>query len=410
MRTDETLNRRAKILIFTHALHLGGVERSLIGMLRCMNPKKVDVHLLLLSKSGDLLPQIPEWVTILPVPKSHSYLMGSIRSAFKPGGILIGLARVTSLMVLRARKAMGLPVGFLLARSHRYSMPFIPRVKGEYDLAISYMMPHDFVASKVCSRKKVGWIHTDYTSVHEGVALAFEEKAWASMDIIVAVSSEVAAAFVKVFPRLAPRLTVIENVLDPAWVRQKALDPSPASATASSAETLTLCSVGRFSHAKGFDIAVEAAAIMKSAGLVFRWSFVGYGPDEPALRRRIDEFGLASHVIVVGPLENPYPSMHACDIYVQPSRYEGKSVSIREAQMLGKPVLVSEYPTVRSQVDHGVDGFVAPAGARGLADAILTLVRDTELRSKIASGAAARDYGNLSEIDKVMALIPQINE
>ena len=46
--------------------------------------------------------------------------------------------------------------------------------------------------------------------------------------------------------------------------------------------------------------------------------------------------------------------MKACDIYVHPSRYEGKAVTIREAQILGKPVVMTNFPTAKSQARDGV--------------------------------------------------------
>lgn len=55
---------------------------------------------------------------------------------------------------------------------------------------------------------------------------------------------------------------------------------------------------------------------------------------------------------------NPYPYICRCDLYVQPSRYEGKCVSVKEAQMLRKPVVITNYATANSQVENGVDGII----------------------------------------------------
>ena len=62
---------------------------------------------------------------------------------------------------------------------------------------------------------------------------------------------------------------------------------------------------------------------------------------------------MEEHVLLLGKRTNPYPYIAACDIYAQPSRYEGKSVTVREAQMLCKPVAVTAYPTATSQVRDG---------------------------------------------------------
>ena len=71
------------------------------------------------------------------------------------------------------------------------------------------------------------------------------------------------------------------------------------------------------------------------------WYVVGYGGDELLIRKAIAETGMEKHFVLVGKQINPYPYIKACDIYVQPSRYEGKAVTVREAQILGKSVAIT---------------------------------------------------------------------
>ena len=59
---------------------------------------------------------------------------------------------------------------------------------------------------------------------------------------------------------------------------------------------------------------------------------------------------MQEHVIILGKKENPYPYIKACDLYIQPSRYEGKCVSVVEAQILRKPVVITDYITSGSQL------------------------------------------------------------
>lgn len=399
--------RRPKILFISHGLRLGGVERSLVGLLHALPPDAADIDLLLLEHEGELLPQVPPHVTVLPACADYAALCGPIKRALASRHFLTGLARVAARFVLAGRRLIGLSPGFLLARSHRYAMTFLPKVPGTYDLAASFLMPHDFAVRLVDAKRRAGWIHTDYTSVETGVAVRFEAVAWAGMDKIVAVSDDVARSFAKTFPGMEGRLSVIENVLSPAWVRRRATEQAPA-AVLRARETgcTTLCSVGRLTHQKGFDVAVEAARRLKDRGMKFRWFVIGSGPDGALLREKIGSQGVEDVFILLGSMENPYPAICACDIYIQPSRYEGKAVSIREAQMLGKPVLVSEFPTVSSQVEHDVDGYVVPAGVDGLVEGILRMAADATLSRRLAATASARDYGNLAEVAKILALLP----
>ena len=95
----------------------------------------------------------------------------------------------------------------------------------------------------------------------------------------------------------------------------------------------------------------------------------------------------------------------ACDWYVQPSRYEGKSVVVREAQMLCKPVIVTNYPTVPSQIQQGVDGVIVPMDIPGCVAQMVETLKDENLKNSIEGYLRMHDYGNMGEIEKIYKLI-----
>ena len=114
---------------------------------------------------------------------------------------------------------------------------------------------------------------------------------------------------------------------------------------------------------------------------------------------------MEGHVIILGKRENPYPYIKACDIYVQPSRYEGKSVTVREAQMLCKPVVVTNYPTASSQIKDGVDGVIVPLDNEGCAKGLARVIMDEELRQRLVAYLQTHDYGNEAEVEKIYQLL-----
>lgn len=169
---------------------------------------------------------------------------------------------------------------------------------------------------------------------------------------------------------------------------------------------MKLLSVGRFCTAKNYDNVPDIARRMVVRGVSgLRWYIVGFGGDEALIRSKIAEAGMEDHVILLGKKENPYPYIKACDIYVQPSRYEGKSVTVREAQMLCKPVAVTAYPTASSQVRHGVDGVIVPMDNEGCARGLADFIADAALRQSISEYLATHDYGNEGEVEKIYALL-----
>ena len=114
---------------------------------------------------------------------------------------------------------------------------------------------------------------------------------------------------------------------------------------------------------------------------------------------------MQEHFILLGKKLNPYPYIKACDGYVQPSRYEGKAVTVREAQILCKPVVITNYATALSQVQDGIDGVIVPNGVEGAATGIAAFLQDKQKQEQIVSYLQTHHYGNENEIKKLDALI-----
>ena len=136
-----------------------------------------------------------------------------------------------------------------------------------------------------------------------------------------------------------------------------------------------------------------------------RWHVVGDGDTRVKVESLIHDYHVEDNVILLGTRTNPYPYMKACDIYVQPSRYEGKSVTVREAQMLCKPVVVTNYPTASSQIKNGDDGVIVPLDNEGCAKGLAEFILDTEKQEHIIGHLKAHDYGNVKEVEKIYNLI-----
>ena len=283
--------------------------------------------------------------------------------------------------------------------------PLLPKINQSvtYDLAISFLTPHRIVAEKVKAKKKIAWIHTDYTRVW--VDAEDELKVWQKYDYVASISGDVTNTFLQVFPSLAPKIVEIENTLSPTFVRKRA-ELQNVDKEIRHEGTITLLSVGRFSDAKNYDNVPDICKrLINETKLNIKWYIIGYGGDEALIRKKIKEAGMEEHVILLGKRSNPYPYIKACDIYVQPSRYEGKSVTVREAQMLCKPVVVTNYPTAPSQIRSGIDGVIVPMDNEGCAHGLAEVICDKPLQERIIAHLKTHDYGNESEVEKIYTLI-----
>ena len=197
---------------------------------------------------------------------------------------------------------------------------------------------------------------------------------------------------------------MVENILSKTFVikRSEAFDPSIET---NLGESLMLLSVGRFCDAKNFDNVPDICRRLVEDGLDVKWYLIGYGGDEALIRQKITEAGMQERVIILGKKDNPYPYMRACELYVQPSRYEGKAVTVREAQLLGKPVVITSYATSGSQLEDGVDGVIVPMDNADCAAGIAALLRNPARMQQLSENCAKRDYTNSAEVEKIYALM-----
>jgi glycosyltransferase involved in cell wall biosynthesis len=399
---------KKKIIIITHGMRIGGIERSLLGLLNTMKYHCYEVDLFLFIHDGSFISLIPKQVNLLPEITKYSSLLISVKENLKHGFLDLLLAKLFALIkakIFCRRNKLSINNMVYFDYLYKYTGIFLPKInrRKEYDLAISFMNPHYAVINKVKSKKKIAWIHTDYSFFE--FDMKSELAIWGKYDHVASISDSVTRSFVKQFPSLADKIVLIENILSPDFVRKQAALEDVSPEMPKEENVTTLCSVGRFTEAKNFDNVPAICKRLLEMGCAVRWYLIGYGGDENLIRFQIEETGMQERVIILGKKENPYPYMKACDIYVQPSRYEGKAVTVREAQILYKPVVITNYATSGSQLEDGVDGIVVPMDNEGCARGIKSLLENKKLQEQLMENCKNRDFGNEKEVEKIYKLI-----
>lgn len=399
---------KPRILIAMHYMELGGAESALLGLLSALNPMRVEVDLFIYSHQGELMSLIPTWVNVLPEQKAYSCIECPMVEALRKGQLGVLLGRLwAKWKYLRYRKTLTPKelqndiMAFPFVSDA--IMPFLPSLEkyGEYNLAISFLQPHDIVRRKVKARKFLAWIHTDYSTVH--VDKKRELRNWSCYDYINSISSDCTKGFLSVFPELSDRIIEIENILPKTVILARANVPVSIQDYKQEGR-VTLCSVGRITHAKNYDNIPYVAQQLKMLGLSFHWYIVGPG-DYTEIDTLSRELGVDDVITFLGAMSNPYPYIRACDIYVHPSRYEGKSMVVREAQVLCKPVIITNYPTAKSQVISDVDGVICEIYNDKIAHGIYVLANDKEKQKTLISYLETHDMSGQSEVEKLYGLI-----
>lgn len=399
---------RKKLLITAMSMNIGGAEKSLVNLLNLLDYDIYDVDLLLFQRKGDFLPQVPTKVNVISVPEIDMLYGVEPREPLPPAKkaalrvwryLATGVTRIVEKQFDRRR----------LLRWQRFYSAHIPKLPGSYDYAVSYSGGETFwyVAEKVKAEVVVVYYHSDYSNIDIDTAgeLSYLEHA----DYVATISGICADSLSTIFPTQSSKVRVVQNPTCVSLTRRLS-EEQVGDGFQTDSDRMKIVSVGRVEDIKGFDMAVKAAAIVKNEmGTCFEWLIVGDGSRREAVQALIEAEGVEDVIRLVGSKLNPYPYMAGADLLAQTSRFEGKSVVVDEARVLGLPVLATNYSSARDQVRDGVDGLIVPMDPEGIAKGIENLLRDSTLLGRLSDRASAIDVGVLEDISSFVCLLDGMN-
>ena len=383
-------------------MKIGGAQKSLLSFLQCFAASEYRrdyaVDLLVLQPEGEFLSQIPGTVRLVQ-PGNVLRWMGS---ALKPDLILKhpSLRGMIGELGWIIRKKLRLfPKGLnteqkLWACWHR----LLPEQSGEYDVAVSYLdgVTNYYIMDKVRAAKKVLWYHSDYQK--QGYAPWFDRRTLEDCSRIITISDTCRDCLLHEFPQLKDKIDMVENITSAEQLRRWSLQGECPEYDG--AQGVKLLTVGRLHPQKGIDIAIEAARVLKKKGFAFRWLVAGDGAQRESLQQLIDRYQLNDQFILMGARSNPYAYMRGCDILVQPSRVEGKSIVLDEAKILCKPIVSTNYTTVGDAIEHGVTGWITEMNGEALAEGIIRMAQDHQLRAGLMTHLQSLPKGNDAELKR----------
>lgn len=401
-----------RILFVINTLGQAGAETALLSLLQTLAREKgearYEISLYVLTGQGEMASRLPADVRLLNkkyreesvlTAKGRKYLKKTVLKAMFTRGTVVKLFPylVKNTCAMLGKKRL-LP-DKLLWRVLSDGGMVLPE---EYDLAVSYLEGGAayFVADHVKAAKKAAFIHVDYEKA--GYTRALDKDCYLAFDKIFTVSDEVREAFLKAYPELPDKTEVFHNILNKEEIVRRAEE---GEGFTDGFTGMRLLSVGRLTAQKAFEVSVDAMKRLKDAGKNVRWYVLGEGDQHKRLQEQIDALGLTEDFILYGAVNNPYPFMKQADIYVHASRFEGKSIAIQEAQILGKPMVVSDCSGNREQVCHGRDGLMCGLTPDSLAENIMLLLEDEALRGKLGAAAAKKNADAAEEIQKLLSIL-----
>lgn len=395
---------KKKILFIMPSMFIGGAERSLLGLLEALDYNMVDVSLFLYRHEGEFLKYIPEQVHVLPEMQEYRTFDVPIKSLLLSSKFIFGIMRILSKIAMKINcwiHKNNCGVWMTMQYTAKYLQRLLPPIPGKYDLGIMYLGVADTLLNKVVAKTKVTWNHTDYDILFPDRKMDLE--IYKKTDFLVSVSDICNEKVKKFYPEIKHKAIMIENCMAENFIKKQAQEKVDDFDTKSL--EIRLLSIGRYCEAKNFDNIPDICKRILQKGINIKWYIIGYGGDESLIKQKIEENSMEDYVILLGKKNNPYPYIANCDIYVQPSRYEGKCVSVREAQMLQKPVIITNYETSASQLENGVDGIIVPMDNEGCANGIIEVIKNPDLQERLKENCRCRDYSNRKEVEKIYKLM-----
>lgn len=377
------MSEKKKILIVTHHLTIGGVQKSLVSALKAINYEKYDVTLYLRKNRKDLLKLVDDRVNVvINDDKTHYYRKP--KALVYQGKILLSklLKKNEQVKFLEKQLADQIRTWMMEYEKDTYFK------EKNYDVAISYVQGYTtiFVADYVNADKKIMFYQVSTDELHD-----VHENTMPKYDSIIVEHEDIKKLMEEWYPLEKNKIDIIENYVDSEIIKTQADEEN----INLNDNRFMICSCGRFAKVKGFDLAVEAAKYIKEQGIDFVWYLVGDGPERKAIEELVEEYKLQENIVFTGMKTNPYPYIKASDIYVQPSYEEALSIALLEAQVLAKPIVTTKTVGGLSMINDGIDGKLVDINKKSLAEGLIMLLKDESIREDYIEQLKKVDYDKL---------------
>lgn len=379
---------KKKIIFVTKALWIGGIETALINLLNYFDYDKYDVTLLVFHAELDMLNQINKQCHVIILDREKTY---TNNEPYKFCWMYHLTETSDNPSFLHKIMMWTVPViKWIENRLYiRYIRNFMENT--HYDTAIVYSdVAAETTLRAILADKYLMFYH------HGAMRHVYHDQiAYKRCDKIIAVSENQANELRKFVPESADKIIVIHNLTDVDGIRAKAKFQTEETFDKTK---FNIVSVGRVSHEKGMDIAVQVCAKLIADGFKnIQWWIVGDGPAMEEVLNTIKTYHMEEYVITVGMQNNPYPYIRQADLYVQPSRFEGYPMTILEALILGKNVVSTNNNGAKEIIQNGINGLLCEMDVELMMKTIENLLNRAEISDMLSENVKQIDFERLNK-------------
>jgi glycosyltransferase involved in cell wall biosynthesis len=396
---------KKKMLFMLINMNIGGTEKALLNMINEIPKDKYDITIFMLEKYGSFLKLIPSEVKV-------KYFTGyqNIKDLLNKPPQLMSCHLLKKGKIIKAITFLLLHIVTKMLKDRRLYFKYLlrnyPILEEEYDAAVAYGGPMDFISyfvvKKIKAKKKIQWVHFDVTQIDFNKK--FASKIYKKFDKIFVVSKEGKNKLTTILPKIKDKTERLLNIISADLVVKMAKEEDGFQDYFNGMRILT---VGRLSKEKGQDLSIPILAKLKKDGLNVKWYCIGEGNARREYENLIKDFSIENDFILLGAKPNPYPFMKQCDIYVQASRHEGYCITLSEAKCFKKPIVTTNFTGASEQISHNKTGIIVNDEEQ-LYSAIKQLLNNEIFRTKFTKNLQNEIVDTTSEIEKFLKIVDNI--
>lgn len=324
-----------KIIIFTYNLHIGGIQKSLINFIKCLQ-EKYQITLFVFSKNGQYKDFLPRNIEIITGPKELLLFGCGFKELFRISFVMFLKKMLTRIKMHFYKKEL---------LFEKILKKYVPNE--HFDAAISFqqngpgnsfMFGCNYLCLACNAKTKLTFIHSDFENAMTGTDYNITE--YKKFDFICSVSETGKATLEKYFDNakliVCKNTHLIEQIL--SMSKQYKIDRKQ--------NCCHFVTISRISDEKGIDRIIEVSKYLNLLKLPFFWTVVGDGPNLKKYKAIVKRDKI-DNLLFVGSKENPYPYLLNSDYLVISSYHEASPMVVQEAQILNKNVLAVNYSSAK---------------------------------------------------------------
>ena len=365
---------KKRLLFVNGHLNVGGVEKSLVDLLKAIDYDKYEVDLVLFEELGDYIDEIPKDVNIKFYDLTNTYgaFLKCIFSNLKPNKFKYAFIRI----IFNLQRIFGVRMISLLKS--------LFKDLGTYDCAIAYRIGicSEFVAYVVDAKKKITWWHHGSYDYNEKQTKNIEQ-VYDKFDYVVSVSQGCKNMILENVNISPKKIVVIPNIIDFEDIQKKSLEKIEDNLF--DKDFINIVSIGRLSPEKGMINCIFSCKQLIDLGYKIKWFLIGDGVEYENIKTEIEKNKLEEKVFLLGRKKNPYSYLRHADIYVHPSYVESMSITVLEAMCLDKSLVVVRSIGPSEFIRDGENGLLVDASVDGIVNGVKKLMDDKNLLNRIYS-------------------------